>query len=285
MLGGLVGLICLTQVVMNHTLGFGHHVFRIVVIDYLIFFFGWLSAYITAKRWRTQGGLMEELTMTNLRPGPVGHLLFANTFPHWFVILIAVFLVEAVAIIFLGPANRYMLTSLAVVFWAPVYAFVIAWFHFESIKIAYWMFAVVSLPIRDLGNRAILNLFIIPFYVLTLTGIGSIITVICMLVAMAMGEIFFQTTDLFNDNQFWEYMGVSVGSALGMSIIIFLKRPISFMYEQSFWRTYLMYTWYGAAEINHPRVYPSTLIRSVNKWGRYLKQEERETRANREDLN
>lgn len=260
--------------------GIGLWMFRIIVIDYLVFVFGWVCAWSAVWKWRRNQFLLEDLVVTNLRPSVVGNLLFAGGIAIWATLLFILFLVDIFFLVLLPERFGAMSllhwdVAISIILLSPVYLF-LAWFHLETIRIAYWMFAVAALPRVSLKGKAVANFFLIPIYVLTLTAVGSMITAPAavllafgqMLIAEMSGAITIRQ-DPFGSDVAW-----GLGAIPGLLLVLLLKRLISYQYEISFWRSYLLYCWYGAGERHHPHVYPTHMYQFLPQWIAFLRNEE-----------
>lgn len=292
MLPGLMGLFMILYVVISSMLigggnGFGYMVNRIIAVDYMVFFFGWVCGWNSAWRWRGNQSFIEELVMTNIRPAVGGNLLFAGSLGIWWRVLLGLSLVDMILLVVvpgelsLIPGDSVMVDG--VVFAAilmvsfPVFL-LLAWFHLETLRIAYWMFAVAALPQVKLLNKAIVNAFLVSIYVLMLTAVGSMITGI---VASVLGVVVVSTVRSLSYAAAWNLDPFAVrtawiiGAVPGLILVAFLKRQIVSMYETAFCRSWLLFCWYGAAETQHPMIYPNELQQQVGPWIRYLQLEER----------
>ncbi|HNM46802.1 MAG TPA: hypothetical protein PKH51_07265, partial [Candidatus Sumerlaeota bacterium] len=85
-LPGLLGLMTLVATLLLGIKGIEmpYLISRIILIDYLIFFFGWVCGWSAASRWRNDREFLEELVITNQRPAIIGNLLFAGYLSVWF---------------------------------------------------------------------------------------------------------------------------------------------------------------------------------------------------------
>lgn len=283
--GGMTLLVLIVIATINISIGsnpgsegIGFFLARVVLIDYLIFFFGWLCGWNAAARWRREQSFIEELVMTNLRPGVVGNLLFAGGLSVWSRLLMLVVIADIGLLLATpmrlapGPLNPDVgFQILSLILSLPTYV-ALAWFHLETLRIAYWMFAVAALPKLNLLNRAILNFFIIPLYVALLTILGSIVTGILGMVFSAM-MVFLSGTGN-PDGVMSSHAGWALGTLPSLLFIGAIKRMIAGQYELAFWRSYLLYVWYGAGEKSHPIVYPLHMFQQLGAWVRFLRAEE-----------
>ena len=291
LLGGAIGFgVLIYMLSFPFDLHFGYVIGRLILFDYLVFFVAWLCGWNAAWRWRKQQVFIEDLAVTNLRPSVIGNLLFAGALSVWWRILAIVALAEALffAAFHMVPQDllessgatlvaKLAATPLSALVHIAFYA-MLAWFHLESLRIAYWMFAVAALPRFDLRSRAAGNLVIVVIYVITLTAVGGAVTgLVWMPVAMVAGAVGLalesaQVTGIVPDPGFGgSWMLAAVG---GMVLVGYIKRRISRIYENDFWKAYLMFTWWGAGEIHQPAIYPPEFAREANRWAQHFRAEE-----------
>lgn len=281
LLPGLLSII-LVGVVIVHGLSFGisasgfsYMFVRIVAIDYLVFMFGWICGWSSAWRWRNNQEFVEELVVTNLRPSVVGALLFAGSLGVWAILLSGMFAAD-VLMAMLSP-DRYTSAatydSLAVGTFIVLIPFYItlAFFHLETLRIAYWMFSSAALPRLNLMRKAVGNFFIIPMIVFMLTAIGSAITGLCWFAV----NILLEVLDIHSASSFDTHLAWGLASIPGLLVVSLIKRITAQQFERDFWKSYLLYTWYGAGEIKHPQSYPLHMHQRAVEWLTFLKQEER----------
>lgn len=288
LLGLLIGSIALFfGIKMTDMGGFPYMMLRIIVVDYLVFFFGWICAWNAASRWRNNQSFIEELVVTNLRPAIVGNLLFAGSMGVWIRLLGVIMLLDLAMISFHSPglglpdAGSDLASALGAIigFVLCIPCFVLlAWFHLETLRIAYWMFAVAALPQVKLMHRAVVNLFLICLYVTVLTGIGSMVTGLLGLIGGAAFTLMTgsPTGGGPGTNPFAPMLPWALASIPGLLVVGFLKRQIVTLYEMSFWRAYILFCWFGAGETEHPRFYSEELTQHVGPWIRFLREEENE---------
>ncbi|MCC6547854.1 hypothetical protein IT570_11875 [Candidatus Sumerlaeota bacterium] len=261
---------------------------RVILIDYLIFFFGWICGWSAAWRWRNDREFLEELVVTNQRPAVIGNLLFAGYLAAWFRVLVLIALVET-AWGMVTTALDINLMAKGLIAWAEIFCMgfvpmlvtmaLLVWFHLETLRIAYWMFSVPALPQVNLRQRAVTNLVLTALYVVLLTVLGSGVTGVCSAVAGGVLSLL---------GHFYPVKHIDIptlsfflGSIPGLLIVIGLKRYIVQLYEASFCRSYLLYCWYGAAETIHPLHYPPEITRHLTEWVTFLDQEEAEAALDR----
>ncbi|MEO8376149.1 MAG: hypothetical protein ABI579_00635 [Candidatus Sumerlaeota bacterium] len=282
MLGLLVGIVAILTAIKG--MGMPYLIMRVILFDYLIFFFGWICGWSAASRWRNDHEFLEELIVTNQRPAIVGNLLFAGNLAVWFRILVMICVVEIVwgtitSINALNLLDKDLATWLTLFFagFIPmvITMVILVWFHLETLRIAYWMFAIPALSQVDLRQRAISNLLVTGMYVFLLTAIGSMVTGILGGLGTAFFALFGKAFTVKSVDE--ATLGFFVGSIPGLLLIIYLKRYIVNLYELAFWRTYMLYCWYGAGETVHPRTYPVALHQHVGPWVAFLQMEEAQT--------
>ena len=263
--------------------GIGFFFMRVVVVDYLVFFFGWICGWNAAARWRREQSFIEEMVMTNLRPGVVGNLLFAGGLSVWSRVLAIVMIADVVLLLVTpmrlapGPLQADLAFQLfSLVMSIPVFVAMV-WFHLETLRIAYWMFAIAALPKLNLLNRAIFNFFVIPLYVFLLTAIGSMVTGILGLIFSGLAMVVAGGSKGGVHDPFSSHVGWALGTLPSLLLIALIKRVIASQYELSFWRSYLLYVWYGAGEKVHPLIYPLHMFQQLATWVGFLQAEERYT--------
>jgi hypothetical protein len=161
------------------------------------------------------------------------------------------------------------------------FCIILAWFHLETLRIAYWMFATASLPRINLLNKAIVNFMLVILYVSMLTAIGSAATGICGLFLGAVETSLMSATGQYSGDFFGNHLAWAFASMIGLMSVGFLKRHITHLYELEFWRNYLLYTWWGAAETSHPQTYPLGMMQLTMPWVYFLKGEEQELASNK----
>ncbi len=270
------------------TLGMLFLAARVIFFDYLVFFFGWLAGWNIASRWRRDPTLIEELSITNLRPSVVGSILFAGSLNVWWrLLLLASFIDLALLALFviagvytppvgLTMEQRAVWAATALATLVPFFL-LLAWFHLESLRIAFWMFASAALPRLNLRNRALFNLIAIPFYVTTLTFAGMAVTgapgLILAAFFMAGMQASIGGNPAFNPFQVTSVWAVT--AVMAMLLVGLAKRALARAYEDDFWKNYLLYGWWGAGETQHPVSYPVHMRRLVVPWRQYLRAEER----------
>ncbi|MBI1291949.1 hypothetical protein GC173_12025 [bacterium] len=255
---------------------------RIIFFDYLVFFFGWLAGWNAASRWRRDQDFLCELTTTPLSPAVVGNVLFAGSLGVWWKCILLLALSDLLMHVYtLGvgmPEEKFIvMLPIALPLWLPTLV-VLAWFHLETMRLAHWMFAITALPGLNLIKRAVLMFIQILGFVTALTLLGSAITGAFFLVLMIFGGIalgFFTSGNFsnslgsdimeMNPNPMWHL--AALGGLLGVGL---LKMSLSQAYERAFWGRYLMFTWWGAAERNHPGEYPVVYTQRAAQYVRAL---------------
>lgn len=153
----------------------------------------------------------------------------------------------------------------------------LVWFHLETLRISYWMFAIPSLSQIDLRAKAIANLLVTGVYVFLLTAAGSMVTGLIGLVFSGILEALTSSAPPSTMSSFTS--GFFLAAIPGLLVIIYFKRYIVQLYEFAFWRTYMLYCWYGAGETVHPMTYPVSLHQHIGPWVEFLKLEEAQIAA------
>ncbi|MEQ8819116.1 MAG: hypothetical protein RLY93_02650 [Sumerlaeia bacterium] len=246
--------------------GFGWALFRIFVFDYTLFLFGGLSGWNMARRWRSNPDQCEELSLTPLPPSVIGSLFSGGLISIWLVLMVFYFLIDfATPIIQLkqwtwtGGSPAYLVLSALSATLVPV---VLAWFHFESIRLGHWMFAIHAIPKVSLLGAGIRNFLMMTMYVVLLSGAGSIITLVLAIVLGLMAE----ATTNANGAIFGSYSLWISCSTAGALAVIWLKRLLTRGYESQFVRAWLQYQWWGAGERSQPRRYPAHFRPQLSLW-------------------
>lgn len=249
---------------------------RVFVFDYLIFLLAWVSGYGMARRWRTSQEMVEELTLSSIRPQSLSVAFVIGSLVPW-MWLLGVFLVVEVLLFFVGdlvtlasPGGDFQGSAARA---APValtntlirlpVLVVFAWFHFATVRLAHSMFALGALPKVQLRRLAITNLVTITMLVVFLSGVGSVATTMAAVVVMVplatTGSSSFET-----ELDVWMF-----GCIPGMLLVIVLKNLIASRYLVTFQRQWVMFQWWGAAEIEHPASYPPAYYPAADLWIAY----------------
>ncbi len=287
-LGILFGLAMLLfhEITMDpDSAGFGM-MFRIFIFDYSLFLFGGLSGWNMARRWRANADQIEELSLTPLSPSVIASMMSAGALAIWLFLFVLFGFVDlftpiihAKWIIEMTEAND---GSFFLVLPVTTYAvlmgllgpFILAWFHFESIRLAHWMFAVHSLPRVSLLKAGIVNFIVMTTIVGTLSLLGSMVTGICLIVLGLIGEMLGQSVNSFE--AFSAYTVWGLAALPGALVVLFLKRALVRTYEGSFTRSWLMYQWWGAGESQQPGTYPASLYKAIPLWQAFYGMQEEE---------
>ncbi|MEO8376150.1 MAG: hypothetical protein ABI579_00640 [Candidatus Sumerlaeota bacterium] len=209
--------------------------------------------------------------LANLRPAVVANLMVCGPLAIWRILFGVMAILEiAIGVYSIGyvPNPSYYGGGRE---WLPgmflgmsIIAAVMAWFHMKSVGIAYWMFVIIALRQVPLRKRAILNFILINACVFVLTFIGNVLTIGCAFLGVRayenshMGEVTF-------------FVSVCLAP---LFIVGYLKTFIASVYELSFWRAYLYYCWYGAAEENHPDELHHAFRAPAAEWVAFLRREE-----------
>jgi len=244
---------------------------RVILFDYLIFFFGWLSGWNAASKWRRDQEVLSELTTTPLSPAVAGNILFAGSLGIWWKCFLILFLTDlGLHLWTLGLNARFEHGLIIGVVSFPIWAItllILAWFHLETMRLAHWMFAITALPGLNLIQRAVLMLLQVFGFVTALTALGSAITGAFFIVFALLGALLnemvpasllgFRLSYLMevNPNPLWH-----LSSLAGLIAVALIKDSLARSYEKTFWGRYLMFIWWGAAERNHPAQYPAPYV-------------------------
>ncbi len=280
-----------TSVVVGGVYLFGA-VIRVFVFDYLIFVFGLLSGLNMARRWRMNPAQVEELSLVPLEPSVLGGIFASGTIRTWLRLLIVFAAIETVICIphLVELSNAFRTANLDPLMvighpagWLTLLTIIIspwvmAWFHFESIRLAHWMFAAHALPRVPLLRAAMVNFVTMTSLVIGLSGLGSAVTGIVfagisLLAFFGMMTLGFGGLDVSFHFGYTIWMLAAVGGAL---VVLWLKRVISRQYEAMFIRSWLMYQWWGAGETTQPAQYPRDMQRAVPYWELYYRMREEE---------
>jgi len=267
--------------------GFGTAFGRIFIFDYMIFVLSWVSGWNMSYRWRKNPDLIEEVALTDMRPR---HLFLAQAggiLAVWFYFLIVFAVFELVTIAFVYVQSAVYPTRnlsemmgdiavgllVALVFLPPVV--MLAWFHFESVVLAHRMFALGALPRIPLGPLAATNFVSISLHVIFLSVVGCMITggifVFIGVAAVALDRFL----RIFNDEMMLE-VGWMYAALAGLLAVIFAKKRIGQIYQHGFDGKWIAFQWWGAAELDHPAVYPVEFLRASRVWGLYHNAQEAE---------
>ncbi|MBI5153747.1 hypothetical protein HZA57_00785 [Candidatus Poribacteria bacterium] len=291
MLAGLFALFLLAtlKLAFEEDSSIGGMMFRVFVFDYSLFLFGGLSGWNVARRWRANSDHVEEISLTPLPPSVIGNVMSAGVIRIWLRVLALFCLIDLLTPIpqmralflvpdfgssrvsgtgFLGLALLYGFAALLV---PPV----MAWFHFESIRLAHWMFSIHSLPRVSLAKAGIHNFLLMTMIVGLLSALGSMVTVFVAMLLTALGAVI-SLGGIPADRLIESYSVWGLGAIPGALAVVALKRLMSRHYERSFSRAWLLYQWWGAGERTQPSTYPRQFYTELAAWGAYYGMREEE---------
>ena len=236
---------------------------RILVMDYVVFAIGWLVALMATLRWRRDETLLQNMILACVRPASIAHMILAGPLSLWAAVLFMVAVAEYIMVC-LSPLEKNPRDITHIIVAAPLFLLTVNWFHLQSIRIAHWMFLIVSLRQVPLRQRAIRNLFLMVAFVTMLTFVGFFIT---LFLTMAIISAHSWGSDIY----FVSFIAI-VCFSLGITGLG--KVYICRLYEAAFIRTFLCFVWYGAAEKVHPAIYPPHFSAPLARWKKYLREEE-----------
>lgn len=268
----LLGLLLVFhEMTVSESSGIGGMMFRVFIFDYLFFFFGLLSGWNMARKWRENSDEVEELSLTPLSPVVVASTLCVGPVTIWLILTaafclldLALPLVQMQYILGFSTNRPFGLTATLVVLSmsAVLVPPVLAWFHFESARLAHWMFAVHALPKVSLFRAAVGNFFLMTMIVLGLSAFGSMVTgFVAMLLSILL--------EIFRGSGFESYSVWGLGSIAGALAVIWLKRLCVKTYQSMFMHSWLKYQWWGAGESRQPKLYPPSFNASIVLWQSY----------------
>lgn len=260
----------------------GGMLLRIFVFDYLIFIFAALSGLDSCRRWRQSVSRIEELSLTPLMPSVVGKSMFIGVLRWWLLVclLFACFEIglglplyaslvrftidSDTSILF----NSYLFILFVISFFCG--PFILGYFHFESSHLAHWMFSQHALPKSKLVSVGIQNFFIINIIVMLLSGFGSVLTLVFLLILFVLPSVLLNITNddvgLITANIFGSYFAWYVSALPATLIITFLKSKVIGDFESRFTRSWLLYQWWGAGEMVQPPTYPRSYRQALPFW-------------------
>ncbi len=287
---GLYLLLCVWSVTGFTGLYVSGALFRIFVFDYTIFFFGLVSGFSMARRWRSNSAQVEELSLAPLKPSVMGGIFASGSIRAWWRYLVLFAAIETIVciphVMELDNAMRLFdgggfLFALHPATWITGLAillcpWVLAWFHFESVRLAHWMFAAHALPRVPLARAGAVNFGTMTGLVIGLSGLGSAVT------AMAVALIAIVTTFLMlatgnsplGESFYFGYTVWMLASVAGAIAVLWLKRKITVQYETAFVKSWLLYQWWGAGESTQPDVYSEQMRRALPFWILYFRVQE-----------
>jgi hypothetical protein len=194
----------------------------------------------------------------------------------WLVITVALGVVDALTPVgaLQGPHPgllRLLLHAVPTVLATLLVAVPMTWYHFESARLAHWMFVVHALP-RGAGPLATLaNLIVIVAMVWTLWSIGMTLAVFAVLPVAIVQDILGRSV-----------AGMDATLLLapwpGLVVVAAIKRAICRLYERAFVRAWLLRQWGGIGERN-PAPPPRHHLDILPFWEAYYASQEEE-RAN-----
>ncbi|MCB2153658.1 hypothetical protein KQI84_02130 [bacterium] len=250
---------------------------RIFIFDYLIFLLGGLSGWNMARRWRGSASTVEELSLTSLNPAVIGHLFMAGLLSVWIWLMVVLLAVDMfMPVIFVKEvAEGGATTSVFILPFVILVPIILTWFHYESVHLAHWMFAVHSLPRISLLNAAVSNFVLTVLIVALLSGAGSFITMFC---AIFVGLLLSATSMNSGSADFWigSYTAWAIGCIPGAILVAWLKRQIGRSYETRFMKSWLLFQWWGAGESRQPARYPASYMMHTGYWIAYYRMFEEE---------
>lgn len=273
-------LVIWPEAAMEPDSAFGLPLIRILTLDFLFFVLGGVSGWNMIRTWRDNPNQVEELSLTPLPPVIVAASFFSGPLAVWMMVLGVFHLVELVLPI--SPVRTYLFmidnseasaysanASLLVGMVAHVGStLALAWVHFESVRLAHWLFAEHAVPRIKLAQAAGINAIVVFVVVGFLLSLGSFLTGILAIILALFAEG-------------WSSGGRSEFSALAypylwemaaipaLLIAAWFKRLMCRFYERTFVRNWLLYQWSGAGESQQPKRYPPHLKRIVPFWETY----------------
>ncbi len=250
---------------------------RIFIFDYLLFLFGWVSGWNMSRRWRENPELIEELTLTPIRPAHTLLAASSGLLGVWAYVMAAVFGAEVI-FFFVGkflqiPADGtwgagdafglFLDTTIITVLALPSLA-ALALFHFQSVKLAHAMFALGALPRVRLGALAMNNFLLIAAYVVVLSMVGCLVAGIAWIPLAIVGSSI-SGSSMFRGNVAVEVSWL-LASIPGLAAVGMMKGKIARDFTVQFGRRWVMFSWWGAAELEHPFPYPQNYEAAATSW-------------------
>ncbi|MDK2972810.1 MAG: hypothetical protein PWP23_2565 [Candidatus Sumerlaeota bacterium] len=254
---------------------------RVFVIDFVVFFFAALSGWNMVRTWRENPNQVEELSLSPLPPKVVAATFTAAPVIAWGVVLFGVALFDlltpSMAIRGLlpffegGPVDATALfidvfPSLGVHLLVTPFFLL---FHFESARLAHWMFVIHAVPRVSLRRAGLLNLLAVGGIVAGLSSVGAAISLFVVLFIGLGGAIL--GVEVFESTSTWLFASIP-----GLITVAFLKRQITRIYESSFQRAWLLFQWNGAGESTQPAQYASHYHDILPFWEAYFAMVEEE---------
>lgn len=268
-------------------------VFRVFVFDYMLFLFGGLSGWNMARRWRANPDQVEEISLTPLPPAAISCSMMAGPVAIWLRLFVLFAVIELATPFVHWRSYSDAINDFPGVPFAAGWGLftlvahvssvvVLAWFHFESVRLAHWMFAIHALPRISLVGAGIRNFLAMTMIVLTLSAMGSMITGMVMLLVALVGMLLLALTQqgaVFDKGMelMWaSYTTWALASVPGALMVLWLKRLLCRAYEKSFVQAWLQYQWWGAGESRQPSTYPPHFRHAFPLWTAYYGMEEEE---------
>ncbi|MDX2175893.1 MAG: hypothetical protein SF028_05425 [Candidatus Sumerlaeia bacterium] len=249
--------------------GFFEVFLRIFIFDYLLFLLSWVSGWNCSRRWRRNSELVEELTLSPIRPAHTVPILVTGAVAVWGVLL-AGFSVFDLSVLTVRTAIVESADGSLAGAWNAAFAFAgflpfttaAAWFHFETVRLAHAMFALGALPRIRLGRLAAMNFLMVSVFVFLLSGIGCAVTgLVALSVVVPLEVLGSGSAGGLASAAAW-----SLAAIPGFVVVGLLKRQIAASYAQSFERQWLLFQWWGAAESEQPAAYPSAYQSAADRW-------------------
>lgn len=253
-------------------------ILRVFVFDYMLFLFGWVSGWNMSRRWRENPELIEELSLTPIRPSHTWLAASSGLLGSWVYVLMLVFVAEVI-FFFMGKfiqipsdggwgakdafgllLDTTIITALAL----PGLA-ALALFHFQSVRLAHAMFALGALPRVPLRALALNNFLLIGSYVAVLSVVGSLVTGIVWIPPAMFGGSLGTGSSMFTGKVAIEVSWL-LASIPGIAVVGLMKERIAQSYFVQFGRRWAMFGWWGAAELEHPFPYPQTYEAAATSW-------------------
>lgn len=248
---GLVALL-LPGLESGADLSIGHAMGRVFLFDYGIFLASWVSGWNMSRRWRSNVEMVEEVALAPLPPRHVGLALVSGNVAAWGVMVLALMAFEVLlcAVLFsISGTGTYIAVAVSAPFAAA--------FHMETARLGHAMYTHGALPRTKLQQLAIHNFFLISLMVLLLSGLGSMTT--------AMAALLVSLAALNPEGMEFMWPWVT-GSIPAYALIVWLKRLLASSHLQKFERLWLMFQWWGAAELEQPTDYRRNFENAAERW-------------------
>lgn len=264
-----VGLILFNKIAFAPSDGVGAMIYRIFVLDYVLFFFGLVSGWNMARRWRGAASHVEELALTPLPPRAIAAVFTAGPVAIWLRVMVLVFFLDL-----LTPAHAIQvaidshggLITLAVYLTVHVIvSALLAWFHYESARLAHFMFLKHALPRVSLLRAGVINFITMDMIVLTLSALGSIVTGV-FFALLAFGLSLANSAEILRMGNPDLSMNWAAASIFGLLAVTGLKRQLCRSNETEFLRAWLQFQWWGAGEARQPVEYPPSYAKALRIW-------------------